>query len=195
MSIRISRMSRGLLVSAPLLFALAGCDGNQVTDAAPAAAAAHPAFGYGWGRGNTSVRLWHDSESPALELSNWALIGPAGGRVQLALHELVVPPRVLANPTRFAFTMQYGPNLIIDLTAVDQVTGLPVTQFRNPLQLKLSYWMLPVPRGQVHRLILVWLKDDDVSGELVPVKTTTQPGSHYVVGWLTHFTKFAMGMN
>jgi hypothetical protein len=194
MSMRISNMSRRLLASAPLLFALAGCDGNQVTDPAPAATAVSPAYGYGWGKG-TTIRLVHDAEAPLLEISNWALIGPAGGQLRLGLHELVVPPRVVANPTRFVFTMQYGPHFIIELTAVDQVTGLPVTQFRNPLQLKLSYWMLPVPRGQVHRLILVWLKDDDVNGELVPVKTTTQPGSHYVVGWLTHFTKFAMGMN
>jgi hypothetical protein len=187
------RISRRLLASAPLLFVLAACDANNMTEPTAAPSAVAPNYDYKWG--SATIRLVETPDGPTVELTDSKLIGRQGGTLRLGLHELVVPRRAVDHPTRFTITMQYGRNLVIDLTAVDQATGASITQFDSALQLKLSYWMLPVPRSVVNRLVVVWLKDGDVSGELVPVKTTLQPGDHYIVAWLTHFSKFAMGMN
>ena len=187
------KVRRSLLASAPLLFVLAACDANNLTEPAAAPVAVAPNYDYKWG--STSVRLVESPDGPSLEISDSKVIGRQGGKLRLGLHELVVPRGAVDRPARFTFTMQYGRNIIIDLTAKDQATGEEVTQFSPSLQLKLSYWMLPVPRSQVNRLVVVWLKDGDVGGTLVPIKTTLQPGEHYIVAWLDHFSRFAMGMN
>jgi hypothetical protein len=86
-------------------------------------------------------------------------------------------------------------NLIIDLHAVDKVTGAEVDLFRVPLRLELSYAGLQVTEGDLRDLMVVWLQDDSPDGRLVPVRTTVNRSTQYVTGWLTHFSQYAMGMN
>jgi hypothetical protein len=129
------------------------------------------------------------------ELSNSRIIGPAGGVLYLGLHQLVVPRGAVQGFTRFTMTSKFGNNVVVDLNAVDLASGAQVTQFPLPLQLKLSYLLLGVPRSQAHRLTIVWLKDNSPTGAVEPVKTTVQPYQYYAVGWVTHFSQFAMAMN
>jgi hypothetical protein len=125
------------------------------------------------------------------EVSNTNIIGPAGGVLDLGLHQLVVPRGAVTGLTRFKMATKFGNNVIVDLTATDLATGRPVTQFPVELQLKLSYLLLGVSRSEAQRLTIVWLHD----GSVEPVKTTLQPMQYYAVGWIDHFSRFAMAMN
>ena len=86
-------------------------------------------------------------------------------------------------------------NPIVDLHAVDKVTGEEVDTFRVPLRLELSYAGLQVSEEELRNLMVVWLQDDSADGRLVPVRTTVNRSTQYVTGWLTHFSAYAMGMN
>jgi hypothetical protein len=88
-----------------------------------------------------------------------------------------------------------GAHLRVELNAVDRATGEPVDSFARPIELRLSYRFLPLRGVDVRRLVVLWLKDDSETGELVPVPTTVVPRSRYVVGSLTHFSQYAMGLN
>ena len=124
-----------------------------------------------------------------------AVITPSGGVVQVEQQQLVVPKSAVAHPTVFTMTLLYGTNLIVELQAVDKTTGEEIDTFPVPLQLKLSYAGLPVAPDDLHDLTVVWLQDDSADGRLVPVKTTINPNTQYLTGWLTHFSAYAMGMN
>ena len=124
-----------------------------------------------------------------------AVITPSGGAVQVEQHQLVVPKFAVPHPTVFTMTLLYGRNLIVDLHAFDKTTGQEVDTFLVPLQLELSYAGLPIAREDLHDLTVVWLQDDSPDGQLVPVKTTINPSTQYLTGWLTHFSAYAMGMN
>jgi hypothetical protein len=186
------RISRRLLASAPLLFVLAACDANNMTEPVTAPTVARSAD-YHWG--NTTIKLLPTPGYPTLEVSTFNVVGPRGGRVRLGLHELVVPARAVDRPTRFVMTMQYGKTLLIDLTAFDVETGAPVTQFAPSVQLRLSYLLLPIKRSDLNKLVVVWLKDGTVDGELVAMPTRNNRDSYYLIAELSHFTRFAMGMN
>jgi hypothetical protein len=59
----------------------------------------------------------------------------------------------------------------------------------------LNYDDVPVSRDELRKLVVVWLQDDTPTGTLVPVRTTHIQAERYAVGWVNHFSKFAMGMN
>ena len=176
-----------LLVGAAAALALVGC-GPDITPPPSTSAVSHD-LSYSWG----SLTLV-DAGASGFQIRNSAVIGRDGGIVRLGLHELIVPKNAVRNPTLFNLSTKLGSNLIVDLTALDQVTGEVVDRFPIDLQLRLSYLMIPVPRGQLHKLVVVWLKDDSPSGELRREKTTHLPREKYVVGWINHFSQFAMGM-
>ena len=188
---RIRHMIRSVVPSAALIWALAGCGDSATapTEAAPTVAP-NLDYSYTWGT-YTLVRTSFTS----FEVSNSALIGPTGGRLMLGLHSLVVPPGAVNNWTRFTMTTGYGNHVVVDLKAVDLRTGAAVTKFPVMLQLRLSYLLLLVPRTEIHRLQVLWAKDDRLNGELVPVPTTVSPNQYYMTGWIDHFSKFLVGMN
>jgi hypothetical protein len=129
------------------------------------------------------------------EVSNTNIIGPAGGVLYLGLHQLVVPRGAVKGLTRFKMTSKFGNNVIVDLSATDLASGRSITQFPVDLQLKLSYLLMGISRREAQRLTIVWLKDETIGGAVEPVKTTLQPMQYYAVGWIDHFSRFAMAMN
>jgi hypothetical protein len=130
-----------------------------------------------------------------MHISNSHVIGPQGGRLTLGWHELIVPPGAVQQPTVFRMTAKLGLHIVVDLTAADRVSGIPVTTFPLPLELKLSYRFFPMNAAQRDRLLVLWLKDDSPTGELVPVPTIVNAQRRYISGSITHFSQYAMGMN
>jgi hypothetical protein len=131
----------------------------------------------------------------SMHFSNTHVIGREGGRLALGLHELIVPPRAVRTPTVFRMSAMLGPHLVLDLTAKDRASGVAVTSFSRPLELRLSYRFMPMASIHRDRLVVLWLKDDTTMGELVPVPTVVSPQRRYVSGTITHFSQYAMGMN
>lgn len=170
-------------ICAALLFA--GCDSKSPTEAP----LRNDDYVYNWG----TLRIVQSPTS--ITFSNSAVIGREGGTLVLGLHQLIVPRNAVSGRTRFKMTTAFSNSVIVDLEARDIATGATVSQFPLALQLKLNYLLLLVPPSQAHRLVVLWLKDSDPNGELIPVPTTIEPGRFYVVGWLTHFSQYAMGMN
>jgi hypothetical protein len=178
---------RFAVLAAPMLALMTAC--TDTTAPEPAVAPSHD---YSLTVG--TYELLQTSRT-TFEVSNTNIIGPAGGVLYLGLHQLVVPRGAVKGLTRFKMTSKFGNNVIVDLTATDLATGRLVTQFPVELQLKLSYLLLGVSRSDAHRLTIVWLKDESTAGEIEPVRTTLQPGQYYAVGWIDHFSRFAMAMN
>jgi len=131
----------------------------------------------------------------AVHFSTTAVIGQDGGRLALGFHELIVPAQAVQRPTVFRMTAKPGLHVVLDLTATDRVSGEPVTKFPRPLELRMSYRFLPLARAQQDRLVVLWLKDDATTGELVPVPTVVSPLQNHISGTITHFSQYAMGMN
>ena len=181
--------TRLALLAMPMLLVMAGCDLDSATSAEPVVA---PNYDYTFNFG--TYRLVQTSNT-TFEFSNTRVIGPSGGVLYLGLHQLVVPRNAVKTQTRFTMTSKFGNNVIVDLHATDVTTGQTVSQFPVPLQLKLNYLLLGIPHSQAHRLTIVWLKDGSPTGPVEPIKTTLQPMQYYAVGWVTHFSAFAMAMN
>ena len=169
---------------------LVGCDGAVNPDVTQPFAA--PVYDRSL---NAPIKLVKTSTPNEQDLVESKVISTAGGVLRLGAHELSVPRRAVEHPTRFTMTAKHGNNLIVELTAVDQVTGQVVTHFKQSLQLKLSYASVPVTSSQVNRLVVVWLRDDKADGALVRERTTLQPSQQAVIGWVDHFSQFAMGMD
>ena len=183
---RFTAIRRSILMAAPLIVMLAACN----SDTTDIEVSGEPRDSHSIGLGD--YRLVQTSAT-TFELSNSKVIGPAGGVLYLGLHQLIVPRGAVNADTRFTMTTKPGNNVIVDLNASDLATGQPVTQFPVLVQLKLSYLQLGISRSNAGRLTILWLKDDSPTGELVPVKTTVQP--LHAIGWLSHFSQFAMGLN
>lgn len=130
-----------------------------------------------------------------MHISNSHVIGPEGGRLALGWHELIVPAGAVRRPTVFRMTSKIGLHVVLDLTAAERGSGAAVTTFNVPLELRLSYRFLPMAEAQRERLLVLWLKDESPSGELVPVPTTVNRQRRYISGSITHFSQYAMGMN
>jgi hypothetical protein len=181
--------TRFALLAMPMLALMAACDMDSTTSPKPVVAPNHDytlSFG--------TYRLVQTS-STTFEFSNTRVIGPAGGILYLGLHQLVVPRNAVTSQTRFTMTSKFGNNVIVDLHATNVTTGQTVSQFPVPLQLKLNYLLLGISQSQAHRLTIVWLKDGTPNGAVEPIRTTLQPMQYYAVGWVTHFSAFAMAMN
>jgi hypothetical protein len=176
-----------VLPCAALLATLAACD--QAAPSEPPAVAVSYAL-----NGKANLHLV-ETTSSAEQASVTTVIAPSGGLVRVGPHDLFVPKHAVLHPTIFTMTVQYGRYVVVELQAIDKVTGAEVSTFPQPLQLKLSYEGVSLDREDVHRLEVVWLQDESVNGRLVPVRTTLQPNERYVIGWVTHFSQYAMGMN
>jgi hypothetical protein len=133
---------------------------------------------------------WHSTR-----ISNQRVFGKQGGRLTLGLHALVVPKGAVTRPTVFRMTTTFGPQIRVDLTAVDEETGAAVAGFSEPVELWLSYRFVRMSNADLQRVVVLWLKEGSENGELVPVPTRLERRTKHVVGSLTHFSQYAMGMN
>jgi hypothetical protein len=184
-----ARLLPGLSIACAMMLMLAACDGNEAT--APADAVAAPSHDYVYTYGTfqlVSAQTWN-----VVKISNTHVIGPEGGRLSLGLDELVVPAGAVQTQTVFKMTRQLGPHIMVDLNAYDRRTGAVIDTFAQPLELKLSYLFARVP--QPERLVVLWLKDESSDGELVPMPTRVSTRTRQVIGSLTHFSQYAMGMD
>src|SRR5688572_12760622 len=124
----MTRMSlvRVTLVSASVLLVVAaGCDEYGPT--APVEARQEPAYDEVYTYG--SYELVAGSDWTFIRVSNTRVIGAAGGRVTLGLHELVVPRGAVERPTVFRMSKNLGAHVRVDLRATDQGSGQAVTSF------------------------------------------------------------------
>src|SRR5687768_1556927 len=49
----------------------------------------------------------------SVHISNTHVIGRAGGRLSLGLHELIVPPHAVQRPTLFRMSAVLGPHIVL----------------------------------------------------------------------------------
>jgi hypothetical protein len=186
------RLMRAWTLGCAVLLTLAACDGKETIA---------PTENYDVARRGDLVYTWGPYQ--LVSSDNWNLIkisavhiiGPEGGRLALGLDELVVPAGAVRSPTIFKMTREIGPYVLVDLNAYDRRTGAVVDTFERPLELKLSYRFSRVSEAEMNRLVVVWLKDNRSDGELVPMPTRVIPARRQIVGTLTHFSQYAMGMN
>jgi hypothetical protein len=142
-----------------------------------------------------SYELVTGSSWNLIRISNSRVIGAAGGRVNLGLHELVVPAGAVKKPTVFRMSKQLGPHVLVDLSATDKASGAPVDSFARSVELRLSYRFIRISEADLRRAVVLWLKDESASGELVPVPTQVDRRTKHLIGSLTHFSQYAMGLN
>jgi hypothetical protein len=184
-------LGRLALMSAVVCLAATSCDELEPT--APGEALQSPAYDVTYTYG--SYQLVAGTDWTFVRISNARVVGAAGGRVTLGFHELIVPRGAVERPTVFRISKTLGPHVRVDLSATDQRSGEQVTSFPRPVELRLSYRFVPLRGVDPARLVVLWLKDDSATGELVPVPTRVLPESRYVIGSLTHFSQYAMGLN
>jgi hypothetical protein len=168
--------------------ALIACDAPDAT-APSELEASFDTYSYG------TYELVTGSSWNSLRISNTRVIGAAGGRLTLGLHELIVPQGAVGRPTLFRMAKTLGPHVRVELTAHDAATGSEVVSFAEPVELWLSYRFVSIGNADLQRLVVLWLKDDSASGELQPVPTRIERRTRHIVGSLTHFSQYAMGMN
>jgi hypothetical protein len=183
------RLLPGLSFACVMMLMLAACDANETL--APTAPVAAPSHDYVYTYG--TFQLVGSDAWNIIKLSNTHVIGREGGRLSLGLDELIVPAGAVSAPTVFKMTRQLGPHILVDLKAYDRQTGAVVDTFARPLELRLSYLFARVP--QPERLVVLWLKDESSDGELVPMPTRVSTRTRQVIGSLTHFSQYAMGLN
>ena len=91
-----------------------------------------------------------------------ALIGPVGGLLEVADHDLVVPPGAVPHPATFRMEVLDGRMIGVELLATDPETGENVGEkgFTRPVQLALSYANADISRWNVDRLVIVRVHED-----------------------------------
>ena len=171
------------------LLALSACSLDDATS--PAGTRNTPTYDYVWG----PYQLLTADHGGGAEISHTRVIGATGGQLALGLHELVVPAGAVSNPTVFRMSKKLGPHIVVDLEATDHKTGRVVDTFAKPVELRLSYRLLPLNGRDLNRMVIFWLKDGNEDGELVPIPTRIDHKTKQIVGSLMHFSQYAMGMN
>jgi hypothetical protein len=175
-----------------VLLTMAACDGGKaIAPDIEALATPSSDLVYTWG----PYELVGSDDWASTKITATHTIGPEGGRILLGLDELVVPRGAVQSQTVFKMTRQLGRHIVVDLKAHDRRTGAVVDTFQQPLELKLSYRFTRLSQADMHRLVVLWLKDERSDGELIPMPTSVVTRTRQVVGTLTHFSQYAMGMN
>ena len=171
------------------LLALSACDVDRATS--PVGTRNSPSYDYVAG----SYQLVTSTNWDNMEITATRVIGSNGGRLTLGLHELVIPEGAVSKPTVFRMSKKLGPHILVDLEANDQRSGAVVDSFDQPVQLHLSYRFVHITGAELNRMAILWLKQGSETGELVPVPTHIVRKTKHIVGSLTHFSRYAMGMN
>lgn len=123
-----------------------------------------------------------------------ALIGPVGGVLEVADHDLVVPAGAVPHPTTFSMEVLDGWTIGVELLATDPETGDDVGEkgFTRPVQLALSYANADIRRVDVDRLVIVRIHED---GTREPLPSRVDKESRQVVADLDHFSKYVLCTN
>ena len=171
------------------LLALSACNMTDATS--PVGTHNSPSYDYTDG----SYQLVNGTNWDNMEISSSRIIGPNGGQLTLGLHELLIPEGAVSKPTVFRMSKKMGPHILVDLEAREHKSGLVVQTFAHPVELRLSYKFVPITGAELNRMAILWLKQGSENGELVPVPTRIDRKHKQLVGSLTHFSRYAMGMN
>jgi hypothetical protein len=187
--IRQSRLLPGLSIACAMMLMLTACDSNDTMSPEPGIAG--PSNDYVYTAG--PFQLIGSPTWSLVKVSRTQVIGRAGGRLVLGFDELIVPAGAVDRPTVFRMEREIGSQIVIDLDAHDRQSGNVIETFNKPVELKLSYMFANV--SEPERLVVLWLKDGRSDGELVPMPTTVLTKTRHIVGSLTHFSQYAMGLN
>jgi hypothetical protein len=171
------------------LLALSACNMTDATS--PVGTHNSPSYDYT----NGSYQLVTGTNWDNMEISSSRIIGPNGGQLTLGLHELVIPEGAVSKPTVFRMSKKMGPHILVDLEARDQKSGQEIDAFAQSVELRLSYKFVPLTGAELNRMAILWLKQGSETGELVPVPTHIDRKHKQLIGSLTHFSRYAMGMN
>jgi hypothetical protein len=124
----------------------------------------------------------------------WGYIEASGGKIRLEGHEVLVPNGAVSERTLFVIRERAGEFLVVDLMAFrDDGLWTPVTTFPKPVKLKLSYKGLAVKYPK--RLTILYLPDDELSGEKIVIPTAVSELAENMVSKLDHFSSYAAGIN
>ena len=171
------------------LLALSACNISDATS--PVGTHNSPSYDYTAGQ----FQLVTGTNWSNIEITSARVIGPSGGQLTLGLHELVIPEGAVDKPTVFRMSKKLGPHILVDLEATDQRTGRSVDAFERPVELRLSYRFVAINGADLNRMVILWLKEGSTTGELVPVPTRLIRQTKHIAASLTHFSRYAMGMN
>ena len=171
------------------LLALSACNSPDATS--PVGTHNAPSYNHTDG----SYQLVTGTHWDNMDISSSRVIGPNGGHLTLGLHELVIPEGAVSKPTVFRMSKTSGPHILVDLEAHEQRSGQEINTFAQPVELRLSYKFVPITGAELNRMAILWLKQGSETGELVPVPTHIDRKHKQLVGSLTHFSRYAMGMN
>ena len=111
---------------------------------------------------------------------NTANIGPAGGRLNVGPHSLVIPRGALSKQTQITGHAVRGGKVSVEFSP----SGL---QFSAPATLTLSYGVCKAPGKPVK---VVYMKTDDKITETEP--SQDYPKSKWVEGQIRHFSSYAV---
>ena len=171
------------------LLAVSACNMTDATS--PVGTYNLPSYDYT----NGSYQLVTGTNWDNMEISSSRIIGPNGGQLTLGLHELVIPEGAVTKPTVFRMSKKMGPHILVDLEARDQKSGQEIDAFAQSVELRLSYKFVPLTGAELNRMAILWLRQGSETGELVPVPTHIDRKHKQLIGSLTHFSRYAMGMN
>lgn len=112
-----------------------------------------------------------------------ALIGAAGGELQVGPNRLVVPPGALNTPTRLS-------GFVLPLEAVNMVFGPEGLQFALPAQLTLNTAGCAIPLNATPSI--VYVKDGQIA-EVIP--STFDRINHKIIGPIRHFSGYSVAFH
>lgn len=122
-----------------------------------------------------------------------ALIGPAGGVLEILGHQLVVPEGAVTDLTQFVMVVVPGTQVLVDLYAFDPLLGTNIGEsgFLVPVQLALSYADVPGIKDP-SKLRIVHIRTDGGREEL---ETEIDEDAEEASADLEHFSRYGLCRN
>lgn len=116
-----------------------------------------------------------------------ALVGPLGGVVSVAGHQLVIPPNAVVMPTQFTVTVPASNYLRVDITAGDGEHY----QFERPVTMTLSY--ARCTRTNINKANLRIFYVDDNNAILQDMGGTDDKSARTVTTGTDHLSGYVIG--
>jgi hypothetical protein len=120
-----------------------------------------------------------------------AEINPSGGQLTVGGHTLVVPKKAVERQTVFYMRLVPGDYIHVQLFAWDAKTRTPVTQFKTPVKLLLSY--ADAQPEDANKLDIAYLPENNPLGRQERVNGTwVDTRLQTVLALLPHFSEWVM---
>ncbi|MEX2281677.1 MAG: hypothetical protein WEE89_04215 [Gemmatimonadota bacterium] len=166
---------------------LGACDSvDQVNDVNNVEA--RPAFSKGGQKMQQLVKL----HTPAVGETGSITVGPKGGSLTVGGHMLHIPDKAVNKQTLFIMTVMPGDYIHVDLQAFNR-DGTPITTFKNPVWLGLSY--AGITGSADKKLTVTYLVDGTVEGATESVTSFMYEAYQMVFGQLHHFSSYSAAID